>query len=119
MRWAGVSSGITYRYKKFSTTIQGSYTGQQFTDATNATFTSSAVNGLIPAYYVLDWSAKYSFKCVQLSAGINNLTNNKYFTRRAVSYPGPGIVPSEPLTFFVTLGIKLNERVVKDKWNTF
>lgn len=112
-------SGITYRYKKFSTTIQGSYTGQQFTDATNATFTSSAVNGLIPAYYVLDWSAKYSIKCVQLSAGINNLTNNKYFTRRAVSYPGPGIIPSEPLTFFVTLGIKLNERVVKEKWNTF
>lgn len=112
-------AGITYRYKKFSTTIQASYVSSQFTDATNAKFTPSAVNGIIPAYYVIDWSAKYAIKCVQLSAGINNLTNNKYFTRRAVSYPGPGIIPSEPLTFFVTLGIKLNEKLVKDKWNTF
>jgi Fe(3+) dicitrate transport protein len=112
-------SGVTYRYKKFSTTIQGSLTGKQFTDATNAAFTANAVNGIIPTFYVLDWSAKYSVKIIQLSAGINNLTNNKYFTRRAVSYPGPGIIPAEPLTFFVTLGIKLNEQAKKLNWNTF
>lgn len=112
-------TGITYRYRKFSTTLQASYTSNQYTDATNATFTPTAVNGLIPAYYVMDWSAKYSIKCVQLSAGINNLTNNKYFTRRATSYPGPGIIPSEPLTFFVTLGIKLNEQVRTTNFNTF
>jgi len=112
-------SGITYRYKKFSTTLQGAFTSKQFTDATNAEFTPTAVNGAIPAYYVLDWSAKYAVKCVQVSAGVNNLTNNKYFTRRAVSYPGPGIIPAEPLTFYVTVGIKLNEKIVKDKFNTF
>lgn len=112
-------SGITYNYKKFSTTIQGSFTSKQFTEATNAEFTPTAVNGAIPAYYVLDWSAKYAVKCVQVSAGINNFTNNKYFTRRAVSYPGPGIIPAEPMTFFVTVGIKLNEKVKELKWNTF
>ena len=112
-------SGITYRFRKFSTTVQGAYTGSQFTDATNARFTPTDVNGLIPAYYVFDWSAKYSIRCVQLQAGINNFTNNIYFTRRAVSYPGPGIIPSEPLTFYVTLGIKLNEKVKESKWNTF
>lgn len=112
-------SGITYRYKKFSTTIQGSFASKQYTDATNAEFTPTAVNGAIPAYYVLDWSAKYAIKCVQIGAGINNLTNNKYFTRRAVSYPGPGIIPAEPLTFYVTVGVKLNDRVKDIKWNTF
>ena len=111
--------GITYRYKKFSTTIQAAYTGQQYTDASNAAFTPTGVNGLIPAYYVMDWSAKYSIKCVQLMAGINNLTNNIYFTRRATSYPGPGIIPAEPLTFYVTLGIKLNEKVKELKFVTF
>lgn len=111
--------GITYRYKKFSTTFSAAYTGLQYTDATNAEFTPTAVNGTIPAYYILDWSAKYSIKCVQLMAGVNNLSNNKYFTRRATSYPGPGIVPAEPLTFYVTLGIKLNEKVKESKWNTF
>jgi Fe(3+) dicitrate transport protein len=114
-----VRGGITYRYKKFSTTLSAVFTGAQYTDATNAEFTPTAVNGLIPAYYVLDWSAKYSIKCVQLMAGVNNLTNNKYFTRRATSYPGPGIIPSEPLTFYVTVGIKLNEKVKQLKWNTF
>ncbi|HLP52573.1 MAG TPA: TonB-dependent receptor [Chitinophagales bacterium] len=114
-----VRGGITYRYKKFSTTINAAFTSQQFTDATNAKFTASAVNGVIPAYYVMDWSAKYSIKCVQLQAGINNFTNNIYYTRRAISYPGPGIIPAEPLTFYFTLGIKLNELVKQNKFNTF
>lgn len=77
------------------------------------------MNGLIPAYYVMDWSAKYSIKCLQFQAGVNNFTNNIYYTRRAVSYPGPGIIPSEPLTFYFTLGIKLNEQVKETNWNTF
>lgn len=111
--------GITYRYQQFSTTINASFTSEQFSDATNAKFTPTAVNGIIPAYYVLDWSAKYSIKCIQLQTGINNFTNNIYFTRRAVSYPGPGIIPSEPLTFYFTLGIKLNELAKANKWNTF
>lgn len=112
-------SGITYRYQQFSTTINAAFTSSQYTDASNATFTPTGVNGLIPAYYVMDWSAKYSIRFIQLQAGINNLTNNKYFTRRAVSYPGPGIIPSEPLTFYFTLGIKLNEKAKVLKWNTF
>jgi Fe(3+) dicitrate transport protein len=114
-----VRGGITYRYSKFSTTIAAVFTGEQYTDATNATFTATAVNGLIPGYYVLDWSAKYSIKCLQVMAGINNLTNNKYFTRRATSYPGPGIIPGEPVTFYVTLGVKLNEKVKQFKFDTF
>lgn len=111
--------GIHYRYKQFITSIQGQYVAEQFTDATNARFSATGVNGVIPAYYTFDWSARYTYKFVQLIAGVNNFTNNIYFTRRAVSYPGPGIIPSEPLTFFVTLGFKLNNDVKKERWNTF
>lgn len=112
-------TGITYSYQKFSTTISGNFTSKQYSDASNAEFTATAVNGAIPAYYVIDWSAKYAIKCLQFMAGINNLTNNIYFTRRAVSYPGPGIIPAEPLTFYFTLGIKLNEKVKSSHFNTF
>jgi len=112
-------SGITYKYKKFSTTLQGSFTSLQYTDASNATFTANAVNGAIPAYYVMDWNAKYAVKFVQFQLGINNLTNNIYFTRRAVSYPGPGIIPSEPLTVYGTIGIKINEQIKRNKLVTF
>lgn len=114
-----VRFGVHYRYKQFFTSIQGQYITEQFTDATNARFSATGVNGVIPAYYTFDWSARYTYRCLQIISGINNFTNNIYFTRRATSYPGPGIIPAEPLTFFVTLGIKLNNDVKKNKWKTF
>lgn len=100
-------SGITYRYKKFSTTIQGAYTSQQFSDATNSEYSANAITGIIPAYTICDFSAQYSFKAFNFSAGINNFTNQVYFTRRADGYPGPGILPSDPLNFYMTLQFKL------------
>jgi Fe(3+) dicitrate transport protein len=33
--------------------------------------------------------------------------SEKYFTRRAGGYPGPGIMPAEPRNFFITVGVKL------------
>ncbi len=114
-----IRSGIHYRYKQFMTTIQGQLVGSQFTDATNATYSANAVNGAIPQYYTLDWNARYTYRFVQLAAGINNLTNNIYYTRRAVSYPGPGIIPSEPMTFFVTLGFKINDKMKSEKGYSF
>jgi Fe(3+) dicitrate transport protein len=100
-------SGITYKYKKFSTTIQGSHTAQQYSDATNSIFNTTAITGIIPAYSIFDWSAQYTYKAFNLSAGVNNFTNQSYFTRRAEGYPGPGIIPSDPVNFYVTLQVKL------------
>jgi len=42
-----------------------------------------------------------------IRAGINNLLNEKYFTRRSGGYPGPGIMSAEPRNFFLTVGLKL------------
>ena len=76
-------------------------------DATNAETSPSAVEGLIPAYQILDISAGYTWKMLSLEASCNNVLNQMYFTRRAAAYPGPGIIPSDGRSFFVTLQVKI------------
>ncbi len=101
-------SGLTFKKKKFSATWQIAYTSSQYTDASNAVLTTNAINGLIPSYYVSDISAEYNInKYFNVYGTINNITNNLYFTRRADSYPGPGIIPSDGRGFFLTLQVKL------------
>ncbi|HEY4323915.1 MAG TPA: TonB-dependent receptor [Mucilaginibacter sp.] len=101
-------TGLAYSYKKFSASYQLAYTSSQFTDATNAVLTADAVDGLVPAYTVMDLSANYRFsKTFTLQGTINNLANEVYFSRRADSYPGPGIIPADPRGYYLTLQIKL------------
>lgn len=100
-------AGITYRCKRTSCTLQGAYTEEQYTEASNATFTPNAVNGLIPAYHVFDASAKQRVgKHFELRAGVNNALDHIYFTRRAASYPGPGIIPAERRVVYVTVAFR-------------
>jgi Fe(3+) dicitrate transport protein len=96
-------TGLTFRWQEFRTSLQYAYVGEHFSDASNAIRTPTAIEGLIPAYYVMDWSCRYAWKMLQLEAGVNNLTNNLYFTRRATGYPGPGIIPSDGRSFYVSL----------------
>jgi Fe(3+) dicitrate transport protein len=57
---------------------------------------------------VADWAFNYRFfKNYHISAGINNLFNAQYYTRRINMYPGPGILPADGRTFYVGFGIKL------------
>lgn len=101
-------TGLSYQHKKFSASYQISYTSDQFTDATNAPFTANAIDGLIPAYTVMDLSAEYQLsKIFTIQTSVNNLADKKYFTRRAESYPGPGIIPADARGVFVTLQVKL------------
>ncbi|MCS6988217.1 MAG: TonB-dependent receptor [Chloroherpetonaceae bacterium] len=102
-----IRAGATLRRKGFQATLQFSYTGEHFTDATNAVRTSTAVNGVIPSYGVWDVSARYEIGAFAFEGGINNLTNNFYFTRRAESYPGPGIIPADGRSVYATLGMRL------------
>ncbi len=97
--------GIKYKYDNFAIQIMASYNSQQFSDASNAVEPSGdAVIGLVPSYYVVDFSANWSFKKQwKLELGITNLTNNSYFTRRASAYPGPGILPADGRTIYGTL----------------
>lgn len=95
--------GVGFRYKDFAFNWQISTLSKQFTDATNATYASTAVIGIIPKYYVMDVTTSYAYKWFKFSCSINNLSNNKYFTRRAESYPGPGIIPSDGIGVFGTI----------------
>lgn len=101
--------GITAGYRTFLFTTQLSYAGESFSDANNTVAASAnSNNGLIPSYTVTDITGTYKFgKGVNIKAGINNLTDKRYFTRRSGGYPGPGALPAEGRTFFVSIGAKL------------
>ena len=102
-----VKTGTGIGYKNFMTSLQFTYVSSQFTEANNsktdANDNTYGIFGEIPAYYVADVSASYKWRKWKLEAGITNLTNNSYFTRRATGYPGPGIIPSDNRTFYTTL----------------
>lgn len=100
-------SGISFGNKKANATLQYSYVAKQYSDATNAEYTPTAVDGAVPAYQVLDLSLSYQWKWLGIFGSINNLTNTKYFTRRADGYPGPGIIPSDRRSFYLTLQVKI------------
>ncbi|WP_244210949.1 TonB-dependent receptor family protein [Tenacibaculum singaporense] len=108
-------TGVKFGYKNLLSSLQYTYLTQQFSDASNAVIADSnssiakisGVVGEIPAYGVLDFSASYKYKIFKLEAGVNNLLDEKYFTRRATGYPGPGIIPSAPRNWYVTLQFKI------------
>ncbi|QCK13617.1 TonB-dependent receptor [Mangrovivirga cuniculi] len=99
--------GFNLAFRNLKSTIQINYVGQQYSDASNATQTPEAVVGEIPAYYTLDFTTTYNIKKWDFTLGINNLTNNYYFTRRAVAYPGPGIIPADGFNMSITAGLTL------------
>ncbi len=102
-------AGLTLRYKEIVATAQYNFVDEVYTDAANsedpnATFTT----GLLPSYSVVDMNISYRFMdAYHLRAGVNNLTNTTYATRRAGGYPGPGIMPGIGRTFYLTFGIRL------------
>jgi Fe(3+) dicitrate transport protein len=100
--------GITIGYKTVLLTYQVSSVGNTFSDANNTEIPSENGNtGLIPSYTVSDLTASYKFiKGIGIKAGINNVFDKTYFTRRAGGYPGPGALPADGRTFFVSVGAK-------------
>jgi Fe(3+) dicitrate transport protein len=104
-------SGATYKKEKWKLGFQINYTAQHYSDATNAVMTSTAVEGLIPSYTVSDLTGSYQLNdWLSFEFSCNNLFNEKYFTRRAESYPGPGIIPSDGRSIFMTIGIRLAKK---------
>jgi Fe(3+) dicitrate transport protein len=100
--------GVTFGYKDILFTTQLSSVGDTYSDANNTeTPTTNAQNGLIPSYTVTDITAAYRLiKGIKLKAGLNNVFDKRYFTRRAGGYPGPGALPADGRTFFVSVGAK-------------
>ncbi len=106
-----VKTGIRFGMGQLDGSLQLTYLSQQFTDASNSpqerNDNLSGIEGTIPSYQIMDLSFAYTWKMLKLEAGSNNLLNENYFTRRATGYPGPGIIPSAPRTFYVALQLKI------------
>jgi Fe(3+) dicitrate transport protein len=101
--------GLTWSYKSFSSTLQNRRTGKVYSDANNTESpNATGVTGKLDGYSVYDLSMEYRFlQKFNIRGGINNLSNVIYATRRAGGYPGPGILPNDARTFFVSVGVKL------------
>lgn len=102
-----LKTGLNVQWKTLKLAYQFAYTMAQYSDATNAEFVVDATRGIIPAYQVQDVSVSYDKRRFRVSAGVNNLTNEWYFTRRATAYPGPGIIPADGRNFYVGLRITI------------
>jgi len=102
-----VKSGFTYKYKKFTSNIQLSYMSEQFTEASNTRQSTNSIYGIINEFMVVDLSFKYKFNSFGIETGVNNLFNEMYFTRRAAGYPGPGIIPSDGVNFYLNFNYSI------------
>ena len=103
-------TGFSLSKNIYSISYQFSYTDTHYSDATNAGENGGKVEnaaiGVINSYFTMDLSGKVKLKRFQLEAGINNLSNEIYFTRRATGYPGPGILPSPPRNYYLGMQYK-------------
>ncbi|MFN0013685.1 MAG: TonB-dependent receptor domain-containing protein [Saprospiraceae bacterium] len=100
--------GVTVAKNGFSATWQISSVGAVFTDATNTEVPSAnGQTGRIAGYSIQDLSATWNFlEKYTLRAGVNNLTDARYATRRAGGYPGPGLLPGEGRAWYAGLGLR-------------
>ena len=104
--------GVSAGYKAIITSLQLTALSQQYTDVQNSAAAPngdarSGIIGQIPAYQVLDLTLSYTFKAFKFSTGINNVLDRAYFTQRATGYPGPGIIPSDGRSYYLTVGYRL------------
>lgn len=101
--------GLTYKYKGFTFTYQINKVSDIYTDALNTDLpNATSTIGKLAGYTVMDATFALELsKNIDIRAGVNNLTDSMYSTRRAGGYPGPGLIPSNGRTFFMGVGIKL------------
>lgn len=94
--------GVTYGLGPISSTLQASHTSDSFGDANNSMLPiDDAVAGFVPSYTLLDWSGNARLgKLTEVSFGVNNIANKRYFTKRTGEYPGPGILPGAGRRFY-------------------
>ena len=113
-----LKTGATVKSAKCRFNIQVSALTKQFTDVENSEVGQpgnlrDGILGPIPAYSVIDFSGVFTPKWGAIDYGVNNLFNSIYFTRRALGYPGPGIIPSAPRNIYLGLRIKLDDKNIR------
>ncbi len=103
-------NSIVLRVKKLAVSALYSYVSETFADALNTVTPPPATGatGLVPSYGLVDLNMSYNLsKTIELKMNINNLMDKKYFTKRPMFYPGPGVWPSEGRSMVITLKLKI------------
>jgi Fe(3+) dicitrate transport protein len=103
-------SGINCTVKNLSVTFYYSAVGGSWSDANNTPATEkNPTVGYVAPYQVMDLALTYKFLGNYIfRMGVNNLTDNKYFTRRTETlvYLGKGVLPGDGRSIYFTLGAK-------------
>ncbi len=101
-------NGVQATHDRFSATLQVSHTSATFADALNTvTPTANGARGRVPAYTLVDLNGGWQWRPgLRLAAGVNNLFDVAYFTKRPTMYPGPGIWPSDGRSLRLTVEIR-------------
>lgn len=102
-------TGVEWRKSKWRLIVNYAYTSAMYTDANNTILPSAnAQNGLIPAYCIADLSGQYVISnAIAIKGGINNVVNTHYFTRRSGGYPGPGALPADGRSAWMSVSVRL------------
>ncbi|OLY94551.1 Fe(3+) dicitrate transport protein [Cnuella takakiae] len=102
-------NGLDFLYKGFGCTILYNYTSSSYSDPLNtiAPLVNGA-RGFTPAYSIWDFNASLRVNTMfMIRAGVNNIFDREYFTKRPTFYPGPGIWPSDGRNAYITFGVKI------------
>lgn len=102
-------NGISFKRKRWSSTLLYSYTAQSYADPLNTILPSAnGAVGMVPAYGLWDFNLSWRIsQQINIRASINNLTNKTYFTKRPLFYPGPGIWTSDGRSANISVAIKI------------
>lgn len=102
-------NGVQLLYKKLSVTCQYSYVSANFANPLNTVEPSpNGTIGKVPGYGLLDVNATLHINGnYTLRAGVNNITDKQYFTKRPTMYPGAGVWTSDGRSFGLSFGIKI------------
>jgi Fe(3+) dicitrate transport protein len=102
-------NGVQFQFRELSTTLQYSYVSSNYANPLNTdTPSANGTIGKVPGYGLLDLNATIHIsKSYTLRAGINNITNKQYYTKRPTMYPGAGIWSSDGRSFQISFGIRI------------
>ncbi len=107
-RW-NTRNGIDLLFRGLSATLLYNYTSATYSDALNTKVPPvTGAKGYTPGYGI--WDLNLSLRTNSaffFRAGVNNIFDKSYFTKRPTFYPGPGIWPSDGRNFYLTVGVKI------------
>lgn len=90
-------NGITLQFKKLSLSTLYSFTSSTFADAFNTVIPSaSGAVGIVPSYGITDLNVSFKLSAtLEFKLSVSNVGDIKYFTKRPLFYPGPGVWSSD------------------------